>query len=373
MTDWKYPTAFSSWDDEEDAAIERVRRSGRWTMGPEVEAFEREFADWHGMKHGVMTNSGSSANLVAVAALHNILDKPLRLGHGAAVPAIAWSTTYAPLVQTGLQLALSDVDDTWNATWELDGARAAGCRLWVACSVLGNACRMPPTDEFVIEDNCESLGARDHTGLLAGTRGHLNTFSLFYSHQVSAVEGGVILTNDDTLAFICRVLRAHGWSRDVREPGEGPPPFHREYEFLTFGYNVRPLELHAAVARVQLRKLPWLIAGRRSNHRKFKELTKGLPIRHPREVGESSPFGLPFCVERAELRQVLVDALRAAGIDARQPTGGSFLRHPYGAPWRSQSTPQADLIHDAGLFLGNPPWVADAMIEKATQVMRRVL
>src|SRR5258708_2564130 len=115
MTDYWYPCAFSHWGGEERAAEERVIRSGKRTMGEEVAAFENEFAAYHKMKHAVMVNSGSSANLIVVAALFHKQDNPLKCGDKAIVPALAWSTTYAPLVQHGLELILSDVDGTWNA------------------------------------------------------------------------------------------------------------------------------------------------------------------------------------------------------------------------------------------------------------------
>ena len=107
MSEWFYPCAYSCWDDSEMEAIDRVVASRRYTMGPEVEAFESEFAAWHGMKHAVMVNSGSSANLVAVAALFHKNEKPLQRGDQVIVPAVAWATTYAPLVQHGLGLSNS--------------------------------------------------------------------------------------------------------------------------------------------------------------------------------------------------------------------------------------------------------------------------
>lgn len=366
-TDWWYPTAFCRWGKEEDLALARVRGRNRWTMGEEVEAFEEEFADFHGMSHAVMTNSGSSANLIAVSALTMTAQDAHVSGGSASVPAIAWSTTYAPLIQHGYELTLLDVDDTWNA----NGERPLS-DIHVLCSVLGNACSLPPSVDdggWLLEDNCESLGAFDERGNLTGTRGNLNTFSFFWSHQVGAIEGGMVLTNDPVLARRLRILRAHGWTRDITD---GPVDFEREYEFVDFGYNVRPLELHAAIARAQLKKLPEFIAARIDNLSLFRE-SVGCLVEHPRLVGSPSPFSLSFLVPNRAIRQVLVDALRAAGIDARLPTGGSFRRHPYGAAHATQLTPVADDIHDRGLFLGNAPWPIPDKIEAAVKVMRRVL
>lgn len=372
---WQFPTAFRYWGDEEIQAMSRVMASGQFTMGEEVEAFEHEFAQYHGMSYAIMVNSGSSANLVAVAALKAagfIVDNDL-----AVAPALAWSTTYAPLVQSGLELELLDCDTTWNAD---PGSLHLNeifdfAAVMVACSILGNPAYLDELEDYttnhdcvLIEDNCESLGA-EVNGRLCGTRGLLNTFSFFHSHQISAIEGGMILTNNAELAKFCRMLRAHGWTRGI----EAPKSFAEEYNFRLFGYNVRPLELHAAIAREQLKKLPEFIRQRRYHMTLFRTLTAGLPITHPTTNGTPSPFGLAFMVESEDVRSNLVAALRGAGIDCRLPTGGSLRLHKYGKRWCSQATPNADKIHRCGLFVGNAPFDISDRIEHMVSVMKRVL
>lgn len=369
---WFFPTAFSIWGDEERAAIDRVLTSGQFTMGEEVATFEREFAAWHGMKHAIMVNSGSSANLVAVAAMFHRRERPLKKGiDKVVVPALAWSTTYAPLVQHALNLVLADCNDSWNVG-RYHGEPAIS--LQIVCSILGNPAHFWAEAPWpIIEDNCESLGAVDLKGRLCGTRGLMNTFSLFYSHQLSAIEGGVILTNDEECDQLCRMLRAHGWTRDVFEPLS----FASEYNFVLMGYNVRPTEIHAAVAREQLKKLSKFIEQRRRNQTKFVlavcDLVANKKIKLPAPNGEESPFGLQFEVQTEGLRHVLVRNLRVAGIDCRLPTGGSFRRHMYGESWKSQKTPRADKIHDCGLFLGNGPIDLEPQISKAVSIMRETL
>ena len=383
MTEWFYPTAFQSWGEEEQAAIDRVLRSGRFTMGDEVRAFEEEFAAFHGMKHAVMANSGSSANLLMIAALPDHAD-PM-IPYRALVPAVAWSTTYAPLVQLNpeYELILADIDDSWNA----DPAIAERLiherkpTVVIGCSILGNPAALKrmaqaahASGALFLEDNCESLGAGlyDGTGEIStrtGTFGLMNSFSLFWSHQLSAIEGGVITTNDDEMNRLLRLLRAHGWTRDV----EHMPHFEDEYRFEVMGYNVRPLELHAAIARAQLPKLEGFRKQREQNLNNFMTWATGLPIAVQRRTGIPSPFGIAFRVKDKETRARLVTALRAASIDCRLPTGGSFTRHPYGAPWRDQATPNADLIHDTGLFLGNAPFDIGDKIMRAVKIMREVL
>ncbi len=376
MNTWSHPTAYSSWGPEEHAAIARVVNSGRFTMGAEVEAFEREFAGYHGKAHGIMVNSGSSANLVAVSALIHDDRYSLKAGDTALVPAVAWSTTYAPLVQHGLNLRLIDCDGTWNAAVGPMKQIGEDVGVIVACSILGSPAHLTAwrnlADHYglpLLEDNCESLGASTEDGHRCGTVGDLSTFSFFWSHQISAIEGGMILTNDSELAKLCRMLRAHGWSRDV----EAPKSFDLEYDFRLFGYNVRPLEMHAAIAREQLKKLDGFVAARSSNAESFWAAVQGLPVVLQEHGGHPSPFGLNFRVSDAPTRNRLASALRASGIDCRLPTGGSFRRHAYGKPWADQQTPRADELHVTGLFLGNGPFDMSQEIAAAVQVMRDTL
>ena len=372
-----FPTAFASHGPEERAAAERVLRSDRLTAGPEVEAFEAELAAYCGRKHAVMTNSGSSANLAAVAALDRLHCFAQR-GRGYA-PAIAWSTTYAPLIQYSVKPAILDVDDTWNApppaVPPLSPAAWSGPfpQILGAVPVLGNPAHLPGWARLaghygvpLLVDACESLGA-EIGGRSVVAYGDVATVSFFYSHQLSAYEGGAALTDDDDLARLMRLLVGHGNS------GWGSNDFDASYRFELFGYNLRPVEMHAAIARVQLRRLPELVAARRANATLFREMTADLPIEHPTISGEWSPFGLNFTVGSRDTRRRLVAALRAASIDARLPTGGSFTRHPYGVPWREHATPRADLIHDTGLFLGCAPYPIPGLIGRATKVMRETL
>ena len=162
----------------------------------------------------------------------------------------------------------------------------------------------------------------------------------------------MILTDDDELAGLCRILRAHGWTRDVTPPAT----FDDEYNFVAFGYNVRPLELHAAVAREQLKKLPKFIEARMANLALFRRLTEGLPITQPEMSGDPSPFGLHFTIDVPSAggpsrRPSWGGRDRLPATDRRAPSPGT----PYGRPWAAQETPRADYVHDAGMFLGNGP------------------
>lgn len=349
--EYDYPTAFSHWGKEERDAIFRVMASDRWTIGAEVEAFEHEFASYHGRKHCVMVNSGSSANLVAVAAL-----KP-GANMGASVPAVAWATTYAPLMQNSIAMVLQDCDDSWNVPED------QSCTISVP--ILGN----PRSRECLLEDFCESLGARGKDGRLCGTWGMVSTTSFFYSHQLSAIEGGAILTDNYHMARMCRLLRNHGWERD------NPQTFAQEYQFVVPGYNLRPLELHAAIARAQLKKLDAGAAARRANWKFFATLASTLNIKM-QEISSPdgfNPFCIAFTVPSEEIRETLAKALRAEDIDCRPAVGGSFRMQPYGKDYDGPPTPNADRIHRTGMMLGCAPFDISEKIEKAVAVIGRTL
>jgi CDP-6-deoxy-D-xylo-4-hexulose-3-dehydrase len=244
----------------------------------------------------------------------------------------------------------------------------------VICPVLGNPsyakqwAKLITPGTYLIEDACESFGAIDSEGKLCGTRGTLSTFSFFYSHQISGIEGGCVLTDDDELADLCRMIRAHGWTRDIKKPER----FEDEYDFQIAGaMNMRPLEMHAAVAREQLKKAKQFQQARIENYMRFVTLCAGLPIRFQTSNGILNPFGMAFTMESWEERARLVAVLRANGIDCRLPTGGSFRMHKYAPAYCvNQDTPNADAIHRTGLFLGNAPYKIDDKIEKAVRVMR---
>src|SRR5437867_1350727 len=227
-----YDLALSTWGPEEIEAIRRTIAEGSFTMGEQVAAFEQEFARYFGMRHGVMVNSGSSANLIAVAALFYKKDRPLQRGDEVIVPAISWSTTFHPLQQYGLKLRFVDVElETLNMdVTKLERALTPRTRMIVPVSILGNPAALDTIQDFarahglyLFEDNCESMDA-EIAGHKTGTFGELNTFSFFFSHHISTMEGGIVLTNDEESDHLLRALRAHGWTRDLPS---GTPLFER--------------------------------------------------------------------------------------------------------------------------------------------------
>ena len=368
-----YPLSTTSWGTEELEAIDRVARSGRLTMGEQVRAFEDAFAARLGMKHAVMVNSGSSANLVAVAALFYRSKRPLQRGDEVIVPAISWATTFHPLQQYGLKLKFIDVRlDTLNMdVSKLDGARTARTRMVVAVNILGNPAELALIREYcdrhgliLFEDNCESLGA-SLAGKPCGTWGDIGTFSTFYSHHISTMEGGVVASDDIEIDHLARAIRNHGWARDL--PADSTlgsrhdDPFFEAYRFVVPGYNVRPLEMAGAVGLEQLRKLDAMLAIRRANARRFVDLFKGdRRFIIQRETGSSSWFSFTLILN-PELdldRARVMEALRGAGIEFRMITGGCFPRHEAIKYFDYEivgGIANANEAHDRGFFVGNHP------------------
>ena len=379
--------AADTWGPEERAAIERVLQSGRYTIGPEVAAFERAFADYHGRRYAVMVNSGSSANLIATASLFHRKKNPLGRGDEAIVPAISWSTTYHPLQQYGLKLRFVDVElDTLNIdAGQLEAALTPDTRAVVAVSILGNPAALDRVRAFAdrhglyfIEDNCESLDA-ELAGKKTGTFGDVSTFSFFFSHHISTGEGGMVLTDDKETDGLLRALRAHGWTRDVpKDAGlfeAGQDDFAEAYRFILPGYNVRPQEINGAVGLEQLKKLPAMTAVRRANWARFQEHfgnDKRFIIQ--REHGRASPFAFTMIVrpESGLQRADVFKPLKANRIGYRMITGGAFPRHDAIRHFDHDCVGDlgnANMAHDRGFFVGNHAFDLGDRIERLRDVL----
>lgn len=366
-----FPLATSSWDAAEFAALQTVIESDRFTMGPKVAEFEQQFAEHFGSRHAVMVNSGSSANLIAIAAA--VLDprNGISPGDEIIVPAVSWATTYYPLQQYGLKLRFVDIDvDTLNIDLNLiEDAITPKTKGIFAVNLLGNpldygklTAIAEKYDLIVWEDNCESMGAQ-FNGKFAGTFGQLGTFSTFFSHHISTMEGGVIVTDDTQLYQMMISLRSHGWTRELPKDNFVYPKtgdhFEDLFRFVLPGYNVRPLEMSGALGIEQLAKVPELVLGRQSNARYFVEKFQALEsVRLQKETGSSSWFGFSFILEGtlAGRRAEVVEALTRAGIESRPVVAGNFTRNPvmkYLDAYVPEQLPGADKVHDDGLFVGN--------------------
>ena len=382
-----YDLASSSWGKAEIDAMHRVIDSGFFTMGENVAQFEREFAAYFGKAHGVMVNSGSSANLAGTAALAYKKDNPVQRGDEVIVPAISWSTTYHPLQQFGLKLRFLDVElESLNAdVSKLEAALTPRTKAVMAVSILGNPAALDLMRAFcdkhglyLFEDNCESMDA-ELDGRKTGTFGDINTFSFFFSHHISTMEGGMVLTDDTELAHLCRSIRAHGWTRDLPEDTplyeRGTDDRFEAYRFILPGYNLRPLELSGAVGLEQLKKLPAMTAKRRANWALFQELFGGDDrFIIQKENGKSSAFSFTIVLNPGKDidRSKVFVALKEADIGFRTITGGCFLRHDVLKYYDYDTVGEiknAYIAHDYGFFVGNHPYDLSPQIHRLREVL----
>ena len=366
------PLAISSWDEKEYIAMQEVIKSQKFSMGEKVKEFEFNFSKYLNCKHAVMVNSGSSANLLMIASLFYTKKPFLKKGDEVIVPAISWSTTYFPLHQYGLKIKFVDIDkDTLNLNIKkLKEALSSSTKLIMAVNLLGNPNNFDEIKNLIkdkeiqlIEDNCESLGSK-YKDQFAGTIGLCGSFSTFFSHHISTMEGGVITTNNDEIYQIMTCLRAHGWTRNLPKNNlitgtKSDDNFEESFKFVLPGYNLRPLELSGAIGIEQIKKLNSFIDIRRKNASHFKSIMKDNPyFSIQSEVSKSSWFGFSLIVKQDSgiKRKDLITFLNEKSIDCRPIVSGSFVKQPVIKLLNvdlTEDLSNANYVHENGLFIGN--------------------
>jgi len=344
------------------------------TMGSKVRAFESAFGRKFGTTQNVMVNSGSSANLLMVAALANpaTADR-LHPGDEVVVPALCWSTSVWPLIQHQLVPVVIDIDPhTFNLDiGELERAIGPKTRGVVTVPIYGNPC---PMDEIVkicrsrglvlMEDCCESLGATFGDQPI-GTFGRAGTFSFYFSHHITTLEGGMTVTADHELSETMRILRAHGWVRDTLDPqghAARHPGFHPKFLFTNVGYNLRPTEISGGIGTVQLGRFDRFIDIRTDNAHYWMQELK--PYRHLLRIQKETPggrstwFGFPMAVEKNAgfTRDEICEHLESRGIETRVLSAGNIAEQPGLKLFPHRvvgDTASANYVLDHGFTFGN--------------------
>jgi CDP-4-dehydro-6-deoxyglucose reductase, E1 len=366
-----YQLASSTWDEKELNAIQSIIDRDMYTMGNSVKQFEEDFAKFLNTKYCVMTSSGSTANLLAVASLFFTKNPKLKRGDEVIVPAVSWSTTYFPLQQYGLKLKFVDIDlETLNYDLKaLEKAVSDSTKMIMIVNLLGNCNDFDKIKTIIkdknillIEDNCESMGAT-FNGQQAGTFGVMGTFSTFFSHHMATMEGGFVTTNDEELYHILLSIRAHGWTRDLpkenKVSNKSDDWFTESFRFVLPGYNVRPLEMSGAIGIEQLKKLPSFIKNRRKNARLFVKLFENHPdFMIQKEISKSSWFGFSLIIRpNSNLkRKDIVQKLMDANIECRPIVTGDFTQNEvmkYFDYEIHNELKNAKYLHDNGFFVGN--------------------
>lgn len=390
-------------DRDIESAIE-VLRSGNLTMGAKTATFEQMMAHYLEVKHFVMVNSGSSANLAMIEALlRPTKRKPfLNPGDGVLVPAIAWPTTIWPLIQLNLKPYFVDVSiesigmDLTKAQELIDNSKGAIKALF-PIHPLGNGLDSKTLNAFadvnnlvLINDVCESLGSWDQEGHV-GTAGMAGSFSFYFSHHITTMEGGGIATNDSLLADDLRSIRSHGWSRDRSDAQEWSRDLSNNdsrFLFVSTGYNIRPMEIQAAIGISQIQDIDVFIAKRRSHAMEVNALLTstglrligGETLKDNTNTRRHSWMMLPILIENGfkYSRKEIIAILEKAGIETRPVLTGNFLNQPSMKRITSEFFGSADLkvsdtLTDSAFLIGNHHEFTRDQIDCILKALQEVL
>lgn len=384
------------YDEKEMQAMTESVLDFHLTLGKWGTRFLWDFCSYMGMKYGVLVNSGSSANLVAISALcSSNTENPLKPGDEVITPALAFPTTLNPILQNGLVPVFVDVEeDTYNIdASKLAAALSEKTRAVAFAHTLGNPAEMDRIMDFarenrlfVLEDACDALDSF-YGGKRCGTFGDVSTYSFYAAHHITMGEGGAVLTNDPNLARQARSIRDWGracWCETGEENPNGacghrfdgkfgdlPRGYDHKYVYSNIGYNLKPLDVSCAVGVEQLKKLPEFGRKRRANFAALfgalKRYQKYLIL--PRALPRADPcwFSLPLTVrgDAGFTRGELVRFLEDRGIETRMLFAGNILRQPAyrNIPHRCAGTlANTERTVEGTFFVGVYPGLTDEML-----------
>ena len=351
----------------------KVLKSGRITMGHRTQKFENRFKNFIGSKYALMVNSGSSANLLATFASCNPLKKNrFKKNDEAIIQSLCWPTSLWPLVQSGLKINFIDVDPlTLNVNADdLIKKVTKKTKVILVINVLGLSTDIKKIRNFcdkkkiiLIEDNCESLGAKYDKKYL-GTFGDFATFSFFYSHQITSGEGGMIICKDKKDYEILKSLRSHGWSRD-KKTAIKYPHLDPRYIFINSGFNLRPTDIQAAIGLNQFKRLKKFMKIRVNNRTKIiKSLKKHKNwsdqftfVEVPKKVSPSYMVFPIFLNKKFRKKKIsFINHVESKGLETRPIISGSFVNQPssklFGLNPKKKKFNGADLIQELGFVIG---------------------
>jgi len=369
-----YPLTEKTYNHEEINAMVEVFLNDKLTMGNNVVSFEKEFAEYIGSKYAIMVNSGSSANLLAMAVLTNFKYKnKLNAGDKIIIPTVCWSTSVWPIIQMGLIPVFVDIKlETLNAdTSKIEELLINDDKIkgMVLVHILGNCTNMKMVMELkqkynliIVEDTCESLGSTYNNKRL-GTFGECGTYSFYFSHHITTIEGGMVVTDDDEIFELLKCLRAHGWSRGQKNVVENNISVDDRFCFINIGYNLRPMETQAAMGRVQLKKLNVQNSNRKQNYNKIISKIKNSGSDKLFWFKEQTDcdciwFCLPFILNVKYNKSKYLETLERHNIETRPIVTGNFTRQPVfqylNITCNPESFIESEIIHNRGFFIGLP-------------------
>ena len=359
-----------------DAGI-NVLKSRQLTMSKITKQFEKKFANFIGSKYAIMVNSGSSANLLAVAALCNPIRKTrAKAGDEVLIPGVSWSTSLWPLVQFGLKPVFVDVnlEDLNMNIDDLLKKINKKTKMIFCVHVLGNSSNMAKIRTIcnqkkilLIEDACESLGST-YNGKKLGTFGNIGTYSFFYSKQITSGEGGMIVCKEKKDYQLILSLRSHGWSRNDESHHKKMiklfPKLEPRFIFSNYGYNLRPLEIQAAIAMEQLKRLKKFEHNRGLNRKKFLELFRDNGNDNKLKFIDAAKnvnckwYGIPMILNKnlKDKKKKIVSLIEKKGVETRPIVCGNILNQPaiklFNLNHKKHKLENSQEIEERGFFIG---------------------
>lgn len=366
-----------------------INNTEKLSFGQECENFEKKFAKWQGRKHCIFVNSGSSANLAIVQTLLNL--GKINKGDNIGFSALTWSTNVMPLIQLGLNAVPVDIElDTLNVSSEklLSTLKETSIKMLFITNLLGfcddideikNICNRRKI--ILIEDNCESLGTV-YKGQKLGNFGLASTFSFYVGHHMSTIEGGAVCTDNERLATMLRIVRAHGWDRNLSEKRQIKirtkykvnSTFYSRYTFYDLGYNLRPTEINGFLGNLQINYLDEIVKKRQENFFKiaisiYKRLDMYYPLRY-QHIEFLSNFSIPVVCRSKQIRDALVEKCNDK-VEIRPIVGGDMTRQPFFHKYKEKiylKNPNARLIHEQALYFGNNPELTSKEIAQVIKI-----
>jgi CDP-6-deoxy-D-xylo-4-hexulose-3-dehydrase len=363
---------------DKQALINFISTSDRYTCGPKVKEFEDAWSKWLGCQHSLFVTSGSAANLLLMASVKEMYKIPN--GSKVLVPACTWVTNVSPVFQVGLEPVFCDVDlDRYS--FDMDALPEEDIRIVFITHLLGlNApvekLKKKYPNAIFLEDICESHGVKAPNGMKRGSTGLGGTFSFYYGHHMTTIEGGMISTDSEDLYELMKIKRSHGMARLLSPPLyeeaiKKYPNIDPKFLFLTDGYNFRNTELNAVLGIEQLKRLDENIEVRRKNFDCFIKLLDPEIFYLPYNDPGNSSFAFPFICKKPEEREKLKSIFDELGVEHRPIVSGNLLLHPFLDKWKdSVSVPNATKLNDGGVYIGNGQFVNEDMIVKVFDALK---
>ena len=374
----------------------KVLKSNKITAGKVTANFEKVFKRKLKINQSLMVNSGSSANLLAFQCLVNPYRKRiLNKNDEVLIPTLCWSTSLWPIVQSGLKPVFVDVDiKTLNInTKDMEKKINKKTKVIMLVHVLGNSTNMDEIlrikkkyNLILIEDTCESLGAKYKNKYL-GALGEFSSFSFYVSHQITSGEGGMICCKDIDDMQIIKSLRAHGWSRGLKNE-KAIAIKNRDLDprfiFYNSGFNLRPTDITASIGLSQFKDLDKLIKNRNLNRDKIykaflknKIITSCLSILKENKFVKPSWFGVPIILNRRVKKDKFINKLENFGVETRPIISGNFLKQPSIKKYKIKSkvnVKNSNIINEFGFFIGLPiKKITSATLNRLVKVFEKSL